>query len=160
MTENRKDQMLVSKIENGTVIDKIPAGKSLEILKILKIKDSENETIAIGIHVSSKSMGRKDLVKLTNRTLSDDELKRIWLISPEAKISKIVNFDVNDQFLLSEREFSNEFEGVLKCINPTCATNFREPVKPRFLLMKRDPLLVRCLYCDRVMVEENVRDQL
>jgi len=69
--------MLVSKIENGTVIDKIFPGKSIQVLRILGIDEEAVDTVAVAIKVTSKSMGRKDLIKLTNRYLNDDELKTI-----------------------------------------------------------------------------------
>jgi len=153
-------QMLVSKIDHGTVIDKIPAGKSLAILRILRIDEEVRDTIAVAIRVKSQSMGIKDMVKLKNRTLNDEELKKLWLIAPNAKISIIKNYEVAEQFRLTDREFNNEFTGLLVCNNPTCATNQNEPVDREFLLMQRDPILVRCQYCDRVMVEANIRDQL
>ena len=152
--------MLVSKIEDGTVIDKIPPGKSIQILRILNIDENSVDTVAVAIKVTSQSMGRKDIIKLTNRYLEDNELKKIWLIAPNAIVSIVHNFNISEKFDLASRELTNEFSGVLKCINPTCATNYREPVIPKFLLMRRDPLLIRCLYCDKVMLEENVREQL
>ena len=153
-------EMLVTKIDQGTVIDKIPAGKSMQILRILKIDENVENTIAVAIRVKSQSMGVKDMVKLKDRFLSDAELKKIWLISPNAKISTIKDYEVDTQFRLSDKEFSSTFEGVLICNNPTCATNGNEPINREFLLMQRDPLLVRCLYCDRVMLENNIREQL
>ncbi|MDH5646494.1 MAG: aspartate carbamoyltransferase regulatory subunit, partial [Candidatus Heimdallarchaeota archaeon] len=145
--ELNTQKMLVSKIPNGTVIDKIPGGKSLQILKILGIKDEVENTIAVAIRVNSKSMKTKDIIKLKDRNLSIEELKKIWLIAPQSKISIINNYKVNEQFTLSDKHFSNEFEGVLQCNNPTCATNMNEPVVRQFYLMQRDPILVRCLYC-------------
>jgi len=153
-------EMLVTKIDEGTVIDKITAGKSLQILKILKINEQVENTIAVAIRVKSQSMGIKDMVKLKDRFLSEEELKKIWLIAPNAKISLIKDYEVSNQFRLSDREFSNTFEEVLICNNPTCATNQNEPITREFSLMQRNPLLVRCLYCDRVMVESNIREQL
>ncbi|MHA2503947.1 MAG: aspartate carbamoyltransferase regulatory subunit [Candidatus Kariarchaeaceae archaeon] len=157
---NMEKQMLVTKIDNGTVIDKIPAGKALQILRILKIYDTVEFTIAVAIRVDSRSLGTKDIVKMKDRQLSEDELKKIWLIAPNAKISRIEGYEVREQFMLQERQFNNKFTGVLTCNNPTCATNHREPVDKEFLLMQRDPILVRCLYCDRVMLESNIREQL
>lgn len=161
MSENgHSTQMLVSKIKDGTVIDKIPPGKSILLLKILNIDENLADTIGLAIKVTSKSMGRKDIVKLTNRFLSDEEYKKIWLIAPKAKIAIIKDYEVSEKFNLQEKELSMEFTGVLTCNNPTCATNFREPVTPSFIVLRRDPLLVRCQYCDRVMLEENIREQL
>ncbi len=153
-------KMLVSKIDNGTVIDKIGAGMSLTILRVLNIREDYSDTVAVAIMVSSESMGKKDIVKLTHRDLSEDELKAIWLIAPDAVVSVIDNYKVSEKFKIAGKITSNQFSGVLKCENPSCATNFNEPVKPRYTLMRRDPMLVRCLYCDRVMLEENIKEQL
>lgn len=160
MTDSDIPQMLVTKIENGTVIDKIGPGKSLQILKMLNIDEDEPDTVAVAIKVSSESMGRKDIIKLTNRYITEEEQKKIWIVAPKARIAIIKNYNVSEKFDIADKELSNEFTGLLKCNNPTCSTNYNEPVKPKFYLMQRDPLLVRCLYCDRVMVEENIREQL
>ena len=103
---------------------------------------------------------KDDILKLTNRYLTGEELNKIWLIAPDAVISTIKDYHVADKKPISSMRSGNEFEGVLKCNNPTCATNFNEPVKSKFILMDRDPLLVRCYYCDRVMIEDNIKDQL
>lgn len=152
--------MLVAKIDDGTVIDKIPAGLSITLLRVLKIREDITDTVAVGIRVKSESMGTKDIVKLTNRYLTQNELKTIWLIAPDAVITIIKDYIVSEKFKIAERTDSNDFSGVLKCENPSCATNYNEPVTPKYTLMRRDPMLVRCLYCDRVMLEEGIRDQL
>ena len=46
-------QMLVTKIDNGTVIDKIPPGKSIQILRILNIDEDALDTVAVAIRVTS-----------------------------------------------------------------------------------------------------------
>lgn len=156
---SEEKQMLVSKIEAGTVIDKIPGGLSITILRVLNIREDVTDTVAVAIRVRSRSLGTKDIIKMTNRLLTDEEFKKIWLIAPYAVISTIREYKVADKFIISSKITSNEFVGVLKCDNPSCATNFNEPVEGKFTLMRRDPMLIRCLYCDRVMIESNIKDQ-
>lgn len=49
------DQTLkISKIKDGTVIDHIPAGKSLKVLSILNITGHINYTVSLGMFVQSK----------------------------------------------------------------------------------------------------------
>ncbi|MCY3411980.1 MAG: aspartate carbamoyltransferase regulatory subunit [Candidatus Heimdallarchaeota archaeon] len=152
--------MLVSKIDAGTVIDKIPAGLSLPVLRALDIREGDTKTVAVAIRVNSESMGKKDIVKLTHRFLNEDELTKIWLIAPNAQISIIREYQVAEKYEIYTKVTSDEFTGVLQCDNPSCATNYNEPVTGHFQLMQRDPMLVRCLYCDRVMLEDNIKDQL
>ena len=157
MTQER--EMLVSKIDTGTVIDKIPGGLSITILRVLNIREDVTDTVAVAIRVKSTSLGVKDIIKMTNRFLTEDDFQKIWLISPEAVVSTIHDYKVSEKFVLSDKITSDEIVGVLKCENPSCATNFNEPVSGRFTLMRRDPMLIRCKYCDRVMLESNITDQ-
>ena len=156
---SREKEMLVSKINEGTVIDKIPGGLSITILRVLNIREDVTDTVAVAIRVKSSSLGVKDIIKMTNRFLTEEEYKKIWLIAPQSVISTIQDYNVSDKFILSSKITSNEFTGVLKCDNPSCATNFNEPVDGNFTLMRRDPMLIRCLYCDRVMIGSNIKDQ-
>ena len=52
MTEEKT--MLVSKIENGTVIDKIPAGKSLQVLRVMHINEDVTDTVTIAYIVNGE----------------------------------------------------------------------------------------------------------
>ena len=59
-----KSELKIKAIENGTVIDHITANKSLHILKILGLPDSETRNVTIAMNVSSAEIGRKDILKL------------------------------------------------------------------------------------------------
>lgn len=67
MTRDKKSELKIKAIENGTVIDHISANKSLHILKILGLPDSETHNVTIAMNVSSKEIGRKDILKIENR---------------------------------------------------------------------------------------------
>jgi len=58
------EELLVSKIENGTVIDHIPAGRALTVLRILGISGKEGLRVALVMNVESKKLGKKDIVKI------------------------------------------------------------------------------------------------
>ena len=91
-TEN--EGLLVRRIRNGTVIDHIDGGEALNVVKILGITGTTQEALSIATNVPSRNMGCKDIVKLTNRELSKEEVDRIALISPRATINIIRNFKV------------------------------------------------------------------
>ena len=66
---NDKSELKIKAIENGTVIDHITANKTLHILKILGLPDNETQNITVAMNVSSKELGRKDILKIENREL-------------------------------------------------------------------------------------------
>jgi len=142
-------ELVISKIERGTVIDHINAGKALLVLKILNIGVGSRDTVTLAMNVSSKKMGRKDIVKVANKFIGEEELNRIALIAPKATINLIENYEVKRKFKVRLPEF---IEGILRCPNPNCITNSREHVNPKFHVTIRDDVVTaRCHYCGRVI---------
>ena len=92
MSVDKKSELKIRAIENGTVIDHITANKSLHILKILGLPDSETKNVTVAMNVSSKEIGRKDIVKIENRELNHEELDQIALIAPKASVNIIRDY--------------------------------------------------------------------
>ncbi|HYA22061.1 MAG TPA: aspartate carbamoyltransferase regulatory subunit, partial [Thermoproteota archaeon] len=63
-----QEELRVAKIRNGTVIDHIPAGKALQVIRILGIKGTEGHIATILMNVPSLKLGKKDLVKIEDMT--------------------------------------------------------------------------------------------
>ena len=151
-------ELIVRKIERGTVIDHIPAGYALHVLKLLGITGKEGIRIAIVMNVESKKLGKKDIVKVENIELSEDTVNRIALIAPTATINIIRDYKV---VLKRKVKIPKRIEGLLTCINPRCITNQpREPVTPRFRVIERNPLRIVCEYCETIMEHEEIIRQL
>lgn len=142
-------ELKVSSIEEGTVIDHIPAGNALKVVRILGI-EGEGATVSIVMNVGSRQTGRKDIVKVEDRTLSREELDKIALVAPDATINLIEDFDVVEKRGV---ELPDEIVGIVECPNRSCITNAGEPVEPRFRVVKRDPVRLRCVYCEREVEE-------
>ena len=87
-------QLLVSKIENGIVIDHIPAGKAFLVLRLLKV--DPNARALIAQNVESKSHGAKDLIKIEGSYLTSKEIDLIALVAPEATLNVIEDWRVKD----------------------------------------------------------------
>ena len=136
----------VTPIKNGTVIDHIPNGMALNVLKVLGITGGVTSTVSVLMHVPSKRRGAKDIVKVEDRELNPRELSKIALIAPEATINIIRNYNVAEKHTVTLPERA---VGILQCANPSCITNTREPVESVFLVVSREPLQLRCQYCDR-----------
>jgi len=150
-------ELLVRKIENGTVIDHIPAGNALNVLKILGIQGSEGLRIAIVMNVESKKLGRKDIVKIENRELHPEEVNMIALIAPTATINIIRSYSVVKKVKVKLPE---TIENIVKCSNPNCITNqTREYAKPKFKVVSKEPLILQCVYCERFTFKEDIIKQ-
>ncbi len=93
-SDDEGEGLLVRRIKNGTVIDHIDGGEALNVVKILGIVGTTPEALSIATNVPSGNMGKKDIVKISNRELSKEEVDRIALISPRATINIIRNFKV------------------------------------------------------------------
>ncbi len=152
------NRLAVSKIREGTVIDHIPAGKALQVLKILGISGREEYRVALIMNVESRKLGRKDIVKVEGRELRNEEVHKIALIAPTATINIIRNYEVVRKVKVI---LPNVIEDIIKCPNPNCVTNLpREPIKPRFKVISRSPIKLRCLYCGRYVGSDEVIRQL
>ena len=120
-------ELVVSALENGTVLDHIPADKVYKALDILNLKGVENQ-ITIGINLSSRAQGKKGIIKIADKFFEDEELNKLALIAPKATVNVIRNFEVVEKKTLTMPE---EIVGIAKCMNPKCITN-HQPIKTRF----------------------------
>lgn len=137
-------------IKDGTVIDHIPCTRALKVVEILGL---ENEGIlTIGINFTSQKLGKKDIVKIENKFLRKDETDKISLIAPTATINIIKNGALVEKRKI---EIPEEYINIVKCLNPNCVTN-SENVKTRFKIVKKNPIVLRCHYCERLVTQVEV----
>ncbi len=139
-------ELRVTPIKNGTVIDHIPAGMALKVLKILGIGDGVASTVTVAMHVPSRLMGWKDIVKVEDRELAAREIDKIALVAPTASVNVIRNYNVAEKHRVA---LPDRAVGILKCGNPNCISNTKEPVESEFLVRSKNPLRVFCKFCDR-----------
>jgi aspartate carbamoyltransferase regulatory subunit len=152
MIEDNEKELQVKALKNGTVIDHIPSDKLFKVVSLLQL-DSVRNQITIGNNLNSKLMGRKGIIKISDRYYKDEEISRIALIAPTAKINIIRNFEVVEKKILV---LPDSFIGIVKCPNPKCITN-NEPMKTRFEVLSKDPIVLRCLYCEREILQEEIQ---
>lgn len=144
MTHNNKE-LIVSALENGTVLDHIPAENVYKALDILDLKGVETQ-ITIGINLTSKLYGKKGIIKIADKFFEDEELNKLALIAPDATVNIIKGFQVVEKKKLQMPEV---VEGIAKCMNPKCITN-HQPVKTRFTTIKNgNEILLHCHYCEK-----------
>ncbi|MDD4299775.1 MAG: aspartate carbamoyltransferase regulatory subunit [Methanomicrobium sp.] len=143
--------LLISPIQNGTVIDHIKAGEALTVLRILGITGSTEESLSIATNVkSSLNSSMKDIVKISSRELSKNEVNRIALVSPNATINIIRNYRVIEKVGV---ELPEILTGVVMCPNPGCITNSDEPIETKFHVVEGT---LHCLYCNNIITPDMV----
>ena len=143
MTEMRR----VTAIRNGTVVDHIPAGHALQVIQMLRINMTRTTPVSLVMNVPSDKLGRKDVLKVEDRELNQEELDRLALIAPTASIAIIRNHAVAEKLKV---ELADDLINIASCSFSNCITkNAREPLPQRLRVISRDPLEVRCYYCGR-----------
>ena len=140
-----EDIMRVKRIRNGIVIDHIPPGNALNVLRILGIDGSEDYIVSIAMNISSGRMGKKDIVKVEARVLKEKEINKIALVAPEATYNIIKNYRVVEKRKVS---IPDELIGIVRCENPNCISNM-EPVEARAIVVSKNPPRIKCYYCGR-----------
>ncbi|MFH2106647.1 MAG: aspartate carbamoyltransferase regulatory subunit [Candidatus Micrarchaeota archaeon] len=139
----------VDTIDNGTVIDHIKSGKGKKVLEILGITEDYQHRVALVMNVTSKRLGKKDIVKIEGKKVSDPTANLICLISPDSTINQIENGKVVSKYNV---KMPSSLTGVGKCANPNCITN-SENVKTSFT--RKDNMLF-CTFCERLFKAEEL----
>ncbi|MHA1407882.1 MAG: aspartate carbamoyltransferase regulatory subunit [Candidatus Heimdallarchaeaceae archaeon] len=147
----KNDKLIVTKIKEGTVIDRIPPGKALKILEVLGIDSNYPYTVALVMRVSSQVMTLKDVVKIKGKALSESETQKLSFIAPTATVNIIEDYNVKQKIQLKIPEHVEEF---IKCLNPNCISNTHEPIVSSFDVISKEPLILRCVYCDRLIEQQ------
>ncbi len=154
MTSFKKNKLKlkVSAINEGTVIDHIPAQNLFKVINILGLDKIKNQ-ITFGTNLDSEKLGSKAIIKVSNKFFEDDEINKIALIAPHAKLNIIRDYEVVEKKVV---EIPKEIVGIVKCFNPKCITNF-ENATTRFKVVETSPIALRCKYCEKHTVGEQIK---
>jgi len=146
-----KKELKISAIDEGTVIDHIPTDATFKVVEILDL-ENHNGVVSIATNLQSKSLGKKGIVKVGGKSLTQDEVNKIAIVAPDATVNIIKNYDVKEKIKVKTPEI---IDNVVRCSNPVCITN-NEKVATKFYVAKKDPLKIKCHYCERNMGKEDI----
>ncbi|QPT38077.1 aspartate carbamoyltransferase regulatory subunit [Neisseria cinerea] len=147
-------KLSVEAIEKGTVIDHIPAGKGLTILRQFKLLHY-GSAVTVGFNLPSKTQGSKDIIKINGVWLDDSAADRLALFAPEAVVNTIENFKVVQKRHLN---LPDEIAEVFRCPNTNCASH-GEPVKSRFYVKNQNgQTRLKCHYCEKTYSRDSVAE--
>lgn len=151
MSSEGRKELIVSAIENGTVIDHIPAHAVMQVMRILNLEQSPHQVL-FGINLDSQKYGKKGIIKVRDKFFDSIEINKIALVAPTATLIEIRDFEVVSK---KHVEIPDTVEGFVKCFNPRCITNHEE-VPTRFRVVDKENLKLLCHYCEKITKKENV----
>ena len=146
-----KKERLVAAIENGTVIDHIPAEKTFQVVNLLELQNLSTP-VTIGYNFSSSKVGCKGIIKVSDKFFTDDEISRLSVVAPNIILNIIRDYEVVEK---KQVITPDELCGIVKCNNPKCITN-NEPVSTIFNVVDKEAGTLKCHYCDKEQQMENV----
>lgn len=152
MNENNKQALQVSALCNGTVIDHIPADKLFAVVNLLDIPTMSNN-VTIGYNLESKKLGKKGLIKISDRFFTDDEINKISVIAPNVVLNTIRDYNVVEK---REVKMPDEIHNIIKCNNLNCITN-NEPMATHFYVANRDTHTLKCRYCEKEVSLDDIK---
>ncbi len=143
-----KKERLVAAIENGTVIDHIPAEKAYAVANLLGLQ-TLSTPVTIGYNYPSKKLGKKGIIKVENKFFTDEEISRLSVAAPNVMLNVIRNYEVVEKKTVRTPDV---LTGIVRCNNPKCITN-NEPMHTVFNVIDKEHGIIKCRYCDK---EQNI----
>ena len=143
-----QSELMVRRIKEGTVIDHIDEGKGLQVLDALRIDGQDGSLITLAMNVPSGKSKKKDIIKVENKFLKDDDTNKIAIIASKATINIIKNYK-----LIEKRRVAlpNEIDRIFRCTNPDCITNSTEHIESIMDVIDKDGMVLKCRYCARIL---------
>jgi len=148
-----KKELKVSAIREGTVIDHIPTKSTFEVVDILDLRHHDN-IVSIATNLPSKKDKKKGIVKVGGKFLTKEEVNKIALVASNATVNIIKDYEVRQKINVNVPDF---IEKIIKCSNPNCVTNIEKNTMTKFYVLNKEPVKVRCHYCERDMPSEDIK---
>ena len=146
-----RKELVVSAIENGTVIDHIPTQSVFQVVRILNLDQFENQ-IMIGTNLDSSKYGKKGIIKVSNKFFEPEDINKISLVAPTATLIVIKDFSVVEK---KKVEIPDTIQKFVKCVNPNCITNI-ENVPTKFKVINKQESKLKCHYCEKITEKKNM----
>lgn len=146
-----RKELVVSAIENGTVIDHIPTQSVFQVIHILNLDEFENQ-ILFGTNLESSKYGKKGIIKVSNKYFEPFEINKIALVAPTATLIIIKDFHVIEK---KKVEIPDTIQKFVKCVNPNCITN-NENVPSKFKVIDKGESKLKCHYCEKITEKKNM----
>ncbi|NEG69166.1 aspartate carbamoyltransferase regulatory subunit [Bifidobacterium choloepi] len=137
--------MEVTSIQNGIIIDHVPAGTALKVLHYLHI-DPAATKLALIMNADSQQYGTKDIIKIEGENHVD--LEALGLIARQATVDV-----VEGGVIVAKKhpKLPHRVVNIIRCVNPRCVTTTERGIDQLFHLVDdggNGKPEYRCDYCD------------
>ena len=139
----KEKELLVAAIQDGTVIDHIPAAKTYQVASLLGL-ESFTTPVTIGCNYPSEKVGMKGIIKVGGKFFTDEEISRLSVVAPNVVLNIVHDYEVVEKKTV---ETPDELRGIVRCNNPKCITN-NEPMPTLFHFVDKQNGTLRCHYCN------------
>jgi len=147
----KNKELQVAALQDGTAIDHIPSEQLFKVVSLLGIENLKVR-VTIGYNLSSKKMGSKGILKISDKFFEEDEINRISLIAPTVNLNIIKDYEVIEK---KRVQLPDVIKGIVKCNNPKCITN-NEPMKTVFSVIDKQNVTLQCHYCELKIKKEDI----
>ncbi|WP_422667285.1 aspartate carbamoyltransferase regulatory subunit [Buchnera aphidicola] len=147
------NKLQVEAIKSGSVIDHIPAHIGFKLLSLFRFTETEKR-ITIGLNLPSKKLGKKDIIKIENTFLSDDQINQLAIYAPCASVNYINKYNVVGKIFPN---LPKEIKRILICPNSNCISN-NHFITSSFTLKKdkKKNMHLKCKYCEKEFTKNTV----
>ncbi len=146
-----KKELVVSALENGTVIDQIPANNLFDVISILELEKTKT-MITFGTNFESKQLVKKGIIKISETFFQETDIDKIALVAPNAKLNIIKDYVVVDK---KKVKLPDSIEGIVKCFNPKCITNHQN-ITTKFKVLDKENVSLLCHYCEKITQKKHI----
>lgn len=133
----------ISGIQEGYVLDHIPAGMSMAIYDYLKLGELDCQ-VAIIKNAKSNKMGKKDIIKV-ECAIDALSLDILGFINDRITVNMIKGDKIVEK---RELHLPKKVVNVIRCKNPRCITSIEQGLDQIFLLTDENNKVYRCKYCE------------
>lgn len=137
----------VKAITNGTVIDHIPHSKAELLVKIFNLSGNYTYLVGSGLRSDKVPGGKKDIIKIEDKELSQEETSILALFAPDVTVSIIRDKEVFDKVKI---QLPEKIHNLIICNNSKCITRIDKETETEFSVIQRiDGIFLRCKYCEK-----------
>ena len=117
--------MEVTSIQNGIIIDHVPAGTALKVLEYLKIDPSKTK-LALIMNTDSHMYGTKDIIKIEDETEAVN-LDVLGLVARTATVGVVRGGKIVEK---KQPTLPEHVVNIIKCVNPCRCSIWYTPTVP------------------------------
>ena len=104
-----RDKMVIDPIRDGTSIDHLARGTFFDAADYLGLRREDTRFYG-GVGFDSTSRGEKDMLRLPNYAMSQDEARRFLKMFPNATVNVIRKEEVAHKYRMRDGQFIDELK--------------------------------------------------